>query len=249
MNPENQGFMSGDGLGNYQYLVPQPQFSHGLHFQPVTQVENHGGLQFNDVGVGGYQSSLGAHCQFNSGLNRQPASNRVIQQVEVPKLTPQQKKKHSVWLEMVKQGSGFKQCSPPFEWSEELHRKFMEAVNQLGGLYKAKPSSIHKKMCGYGLTRLTIKSHLQTCRRKEKTAGTGSGRCESSMGRREQVHVQNEVASESLVNKYSSGVEKETMNNLISARLKFLWDELDREINEDEYLEFTTPIFESHSRM
>ncbi|KAF1858699.1 hypothetical protein Lal_00044732 [Lupinus albus] len=49
-------------------------------------------------------------------------------------------------------------------WSEELHRKFVVAVNHLGGIDKAGPKKILALMKGEKLTKENVASHLQKYR-------------------------------------------------------------------------------------
>ncbi|XP_065005544.1 transcription factor HHO5-like isoform X1 [Musa acuminata AAA Group] len=49
-------------------------------------------------------------------------------------------------------------------WSQELHRRFMRAIQQLGGVQVATPKQIRDRMKVDGLTNDEVKSHLQVYR-------------------------------------------------------------------------------------
>ncbi|KAG6490852.1 myb-related protein 1-like isoform X2 [Zingiber officinale] len=58
---------------------------------------------------------------------------------------------------------------PRLKWNAELHKRFIEAVNQLGGADKATPKTIMRVMGIPGLTLYHLKSHLQKYRLGKNT--------------------------------------------------------------------------------
>ncbi|XP_058735289.1 myb family transcription factor PHL8-like isoform X2 [Vicia villosa] len=55
-------------------------------------------------------------------------------------------------------------AKPRLKWTHELHQKFTDAINQLGGAEKATPKSLMRAMAIPGLTLYHLKSHLQKYR-------------------------------------------------------------------------------------
>ncbi|RDX62088.1 Myb family transcription factor PHL8 [Mucuna pruriens] len=55
-------------------------------------------------------------------------------------------------------------AKPRLKWTPELHQRFIEAINQLGGAEKATPKSLMRVMGVPGLTLYHLKSHLQKYR-------------------------------------------------------------------------------------
>ncbi|XP_059308578.1 myb family transcription factor PHL8-like [Lycium ferocissimum] len=58
-------------------------------------------------------------------------------------------------------------AKPRLKWTPELHRRFDDAVTQLGGADKATPKSLMSVMNIHGLTLYHLKSHLQKYRSAE----------------------------------------------------------------------------------
>ncbi|CAN8269217.1 unnamed protein product [Cochlearia groenlandica] len=65
---------------------------------------------------------------------------------------------------LVNEGNNWNRKKRRFVWDDELHQKFLAAVNQLGGFEKAVPKKIFELMNVPGLTRKHVASHLQKCR-------------------------------------------------------------------------------------
>ncbi|KAJ7943462.1 MYB-like transcription factor family protein [Quillaja saponaria] len=55
-------------------------------------------------------------------------------------------------------------AKPRLKWTPELHKQFVEAVNQIGGADKATPKNLMRMMGIPGLTLYHLKSHLQKFR-------------------------------------------------------------------------------------
>ncbi|CAE6246849.1 unnamed protein product [Arabidopsis arenosa] len=73
-------------------------------------------------------------------------------------------RRHSIKEPEIVQESRTRKNHGRVVWSHELHQKFLNAIDQLGGNEKAIPKKIHAVMNVEGLTRLNVATHLQKYR-------------------------------------------------------------------------------------
>nr|CAB3448309.1 unnamed protein product [Digitaria exilis] len=66
-------------------------------------------------------------------------------------------------------------------WTPELHERFVDAVNKLGGSEKATPKAVQKVMKVEGLTIYHVKSHLQKYRTVQHRSESSDGQCVSML--------------------------------------------------------------------
>ncbi|KAG9147621.1 hypothetical protein Leryth_015702 [Lithospermum erythrorhizon] len=90
------------------------------------------------------------------------------------------------------------------KWTPELHQRFIDAINQLGGADRATPKSIMRIMGIHGLTLYHLKSHLQKYRlgKSQNSMSRGRNEQEISQAFQNQMEVQRNLCQQVEVQKH-----------------------------------------------
>ncbi|KAJ6317973.1 hypothetical protein OIU76_013510 [Salix suchowensis] len=98
-------------------------------------------------------------------------------------------------------------AKPRLKWTQELHQRFVEAVNQLGGVDRATPKSLVRLMGIPGLTLYHLKSHLQKYRLGKSQQSLIS--IESKQEDDRETQSSDDHFKESAVNQSSRGIRSD----------------------------------------
>ncbi|KAK6139330.1 hypothetical protein DH2020_026922 [Rehmannia glutinosa] len=115
-------------------------------------------------------------------------------------------------------------AKPRLKWTHELHQRFVDAVNQLGGAEKATPKSLMRVMGIHGLTLYHLKSHLQKYR---------LGRSQQSQTCHQNKHEENgENRRSQSTDMISGGAEEEINESLQVAQALQMQMEVQKKLHE-----------------
>ncbi|XP_057547874.1 myb-related protein 2-like isoform X1 [Amaranthus tricolor] len=127
-------------------------------------------------------------------------------------------------------------AKPRLKWTPDLHERFVEAVNQLGGADKATPKTVMKLMGIPGLTLYHLKSHLQKYRLSKNTHGqTTSGASKAVLMSAEKMQEPN-PANTSSINVTHQPIKNIHINEALQMQI-----EVQRRLHEQ--LEVHDPVY------
>ncbi|CAA2953377.1 myb family transcription factor PHL8-like [Olea europaea subsp. europaea] len=115
-------------------------------------------------------------------------------------------------------------AKPRLKWTQELHQRFVDAVEQLGGADKATPKSLKRMMGIHGLTLYHLKSHLQKYR-------LGKSQQSQSYPKNNQEDCEEDDQRSQFPNKIYDGVQ-DKINDLQITRALQMQMEVQRKLHE-----------------
>ncbi|CAI9756196.1 unnamed protein product [Fraxinus pennsylvanica] len=115
-------------------------------------------------------------------------------------------------------------AKPRLKWTQELHQRFVDAVEQLGGADKATPKSLMRMMGIHGLTLYHLKSHLQKYR-------LGKSQQSQTYHKNKQEDYRDDDQSD-FPNKICNGVQDQINESLQIAQALQMQMEVQRKLHE-----------------
>ncbi|KAL2546751.1 myb family transcription factor PHL8-like [Forsythia ovata] len=116
-------------------------------------------------------------------------------------------------------------AKPRLKWTQELHQRFVDAVEQLGGADKATPKSLMRMMGIHGLTLYHLKSHLQKYR-------LGKSQQSQTYHKNKQEDYRDDDQSSHFPNKIYDGVQDQINESLQIAQALQMQMEVQRKLHE-----------------
>ncbi|XP_022734927.1 myb family transcription factor PHL8-like [Durio zibethinus] len=117
-------------------------------------------------------------------------------------------------------------AKPRLKWTPELHQRFVEAVNQLGGADKATPKSLMRVMGIAGLTLYHLKSHLQKYRLGK------SQQTEICLGNKQDDYTERQSSNGNFSREISDGTHKQMNESLQIAQALQMQMKVQRKLHE-----------------
>lgn len=117
-------------------------------------------------------------------------------------------------------------AKPRLKWTPELHQRFIDAINQLGGADKATPKSIMRVMEIPGLTLYHLKSHLQKYRLGK------SQQLETCSDNKKQVYTETMSWDEQCSREIGQGDHNQITENMEISHALEMQMEVERKLNE-----------------
>ncbi|XP_010257443.1 PREDICTED: protein PHOSPHATE STARVATION RESPONSE 3-like [Nelumbo nucifera] len=152
---------------NFPGIEPHPLLRHKLVGEDATLNSRHPSILFE--------------VNQNPGVGYKPVTSPLAQtsfNVQLEKQSPIPPAVVSVASGSIVSAGAAVSNKTRIRWTPDLHERFVESVNRLGGAEKATPKGILKLMASEGLTIFHVKSHLQKYRIAKYMPESSEGRSE-----------------------------------------------------------------------
>ncbi|XVE85845.1 hypothetical protein DITRI_Ditri17bG0124100 [Diplodiscus trichospermus] len=117
-------------------------------------------------------------------------------------------------------------AKPRLKWTPELHQRFVEAINQLGGADKATPKSLMRVLGMSGLTLYHLKSHLQKYRLGK------SQQTNICLGKKQDDYIEIQSSNGNFNSETSDGTDKQMNESLKIAQAFQMQMEVQKKLHE-----------------